>query len=115
MDTLRKKDLKNAYQAKPAIGGVYSIQCSGNRRVWIKSTLNMAGQQNKFAFSISIHSCPDPGMRKEWIQYGEQSFSFAVLETLQKKETQTEAEFAEDISVLHTLWLEKRGSSPQAS
>ena len=107
MDTLKRKDLKNAYKDQVIIGGIYCIQCNGNHRTWIKSTRNLASQQNKFQFAISINSCLEPGMRKEWDHFGPQSFSFTVLETLEKKETQTEQEFAEDISILQEMWNEK--------
>ena len=76
--------------------------------MWIKSTKNIAGQQNKFAFSLAVNACPEPGMRAEWTEYGPGSFSLTVLETLEKKETQTEQEFAEDIAVLLNLWTEQR-------
>ena len=108
MDSVTRKELKSAYKDQNMIGGVYCIQCSGNLRQWIKSTTNLAGQRNKFTFAMDIHSCPEPGMRAEWIEYGAQSFTFTVLEQLVKKETQTEQEFAEDIGVLLALWKEKR-------
>lgn len=89
------------------MGGVYRITCTGNGRSWLKATKNLAGQQHKFDFSISIRSCPEPGMRGEWQQYGPEAFTFTVLETLAKKDTQTEQEFAEDIGLLLALWQEK--------
>ena len=107
METPTRKGLKDAYKNKALVGGVYCIACEGNHRVWIKATKNLAGQQNKFAFAISTRSCPEPGMRNEWLQYGAQSFTFTVLETLVQKETQSEAEFAEDIGVLLEIWREK--------
>ena len=47
-------------------------------------------------------------MRAEWEQYGEASFSFTVLETLTKKETQTEQEYLDDLGLLMNLWTEKQ-------
>lgn len=108
MDFVKRKELKNAYKEKMAVGGIYRIQCNGNGRAWVKSTTNLAGQQNKFAFSVSTNSCPEPAMRTEWMEYGLQSFSFDVLEVLNKKETQTEREFSEDIQALHKIWLERQ-------
>lgn len=107
MDTIKRKELRNAYKDKAIIGGIYCIHCKGNNRSWIKSTRNLPSQQNKFQFAISINSCLEPGMRNEWAQYGPQSFSLTILEMLEKKETQTEQEFAEDINVLLEMWMEK--------
>jgi len=103
----QKKSLKDAYKEKQMVGGVYRIQCSGNQRAWIKATKNLAGQQNKYGFAIATGTAPEPGMRNEWLQYGVDSFSFTVLETLTKKKDQTEEEFGEDIDTLLEMWTEK--------
>ena len=108
MDAAKKRELRNAYKEQPIMGGIYRVQCEGNQRAWIRSARNLEGQRNKYEFAMSIHSCPEPGMRAEWEQYGEASFSFTVLETLTKKETQTEQEYLEDLGVLLEMWLEKQ-------
>jgi exosome complex RNA-binding protein Rrp4 len=86
---------------------VYCVRCGGNGRVWIKSTKNMTGQRNSFQFSQSNGLCPSPEMRLEWHEYGKESFVMTVLEELEKKETQTDAQFADELAVLLEMWREK--------
>ncbi len=106
MDKFTKRELKENYKNRAVVGGVYCIKCNANDRMWIKSTKDMKGQKNKFAYSISTNSCLEPQMYQEWNQYGAESFSFVILEEIKKGETQTELEFTEDIGILLEMWIE---------
>lgn len=108
MDKLSKKELKEQYKSRTVIGGVYCIKCNSNGRQWIKSTMDMKGQKNRFDFSVSVNSCLEPSMRLDWSQYGAKSFSFIILEEIKKGETQTEREFADDVEALLEMWVEKQ-------
>lgn len=108
MEQFSKRDRKEQYKNRVVTGGVYCIKCNGNGRMWIKSTKDLAGQKNKFEFFTSTNFCPEPGMNSEWKQYGAASFSFTVLEEINKGETQTNLEFAEDIRTLYDMWMEKQ-------
>lgn len=103
-----RKELKRLYKSRPAVGGVYCVKCSRNGRVWIKATKNMAGQLNSFRFSLSNGLCPSPELRTEWCKYGNESLTFTVLEELEKNETQTNAQFLNDIAALLEMWQEKQ-------
>jgi hypothetical protein len=106
MERLSKKEIKEQYKNRTLTGGIYCIKCSGNGRAWIKATNDIEGQRNKFHFFVSTDSCPEPTMRPDWLQYGAEAFSFSVLEKLEKGETQTDKEFADDIQALYEMWLE---------
>jgi len=107
-----RKELKRLYKSRPAIGGVYCISCNGNGRAWIDATKNMTAQLNSFRFSTSNGMCPNPELRAEWLEYGNESFTFTVLEELEKNETQTDAQFSNDIAVLLKMWQEKQVQRP---
>lgn len=104
MNEEKKHQLRGAYKKALATGGIYAIDCSGNQRRLIKSTVDIAGIKNRFAFAIAINGSPDPALNKECRQYGAQSFTLTVLEELKMKEGQTGAEFAQDIKQLYELW-----------
>lgn len=107
MNADKRKQLKNDYKSKPAQGAVYAIECSGNHRRIVKSTVDIGGIQSRFAFAMAIKGCPDPALNSEFLQYGPESFSLTILEELKMKEDQSPREFAEDMKQLCVLWLEK--------
>ncbi|WP_373482966.1 GIY-YIG nuclease family protein [Acetobacterium sp.] len=108
METRSKKELKENYKNRTVVGGIYAIKCNGNDRIWTKSTKDMAGQKNRFGFSVAINSSPEPAMLEEWKQYGAKSFSFIVLEEIEKGEAQTEEEFSDDVATLFEIWIDKQ-------
>ena len=107
MDQERKKQLIKDYKRKLNIGAVYYIECRGNHRRILFSTIDIGSIKNRYAFSRSINGCPDPSFYGEWTKYGTESFSLVVLEELKMKEDQTAQDFADDIKMLLEMWREK--------
>ncbi|AIF52943.1 GIY-YIG nuclease family protein [Pelosinus sp. UFO1] len=108
MDKPSKKDLKEQYKNRVIIGGVYCVRCSGADNLWLRATTDIQGSKNRFAFSVSTNSCPEMCMSESWKQFGATTFSFEILEKIEKKETQTTREFSDDVNTLLELWIEKR-------
>jgi len=108
MENISRKALKEQYKSRVVIGGVYRIKCSGIRAKWLRATTDMKGAANRYQFLFTSGTCPEPCMAEAWKQYGPSSFSFEVMEELQKKETQTDREFSDDVNTLLELWLEKQ-------
>lgn len=105
-----KKALKAQYKSRKVTGGVFCIRCEGSGRAWLKAAQNLDGQRSRFQFSVIHDSCWEPGMLPDWKKYGAASFTFTVLEELEKKNEQSDAEFVADIKTLLELWQEKGGA-----
>lgn len=103
-----RKALKEQYKNRKVVGGVYRIKCSEINGGWLRSTTDMKGAENRYRFLLSTGTCPEPSMAKAWDQFGPSSFSFEVVEELEKKETQTDREFTDDVNLLLELWTEKQ-------
>ncbi|MBE5986064.1 GIY-YIG nuclease family protein [Lacrimispora sp. AGF001] len=115
MESSAKKALKDQYKNRIMTGGIYRIQCSKDGSYWLRTSLDMQGSKNRFAFSKSTDSCPEICMLKTWKQYGADSFSFEIVEEIEKKETQTQRQFSDDLNTLLELWNEKRMEGEQGT
>lgn len=107
MDAGKKKEIINEYKRKDVVGGVYCVECAPAGKKWIKSTRDLASMKSRFDFSQAINSCPEPIMREAWTKYGGKSFTFTVLENLEKGKDQTDKEYADDLDVLLEICKEK--------
>jgi len=107
VDKEKKKDIAAAYKERPRIGGICAVRNTVTGRVLISAVTDVEGYKNRFAFSLSTDSCVHPKLDADWKKYGGSAFELHILETLEKKETQTDLEFTIDIASLKELWLEK--------
>lgn len=106
-----KKELLSAYKQRPLTGGVFVIRNTENGRYWLDAQTNIEGSHSRFVFAQMTDDAPAPAMREDWKKYGKNAFTFEILEELIQKETQTPAEFSEDVRALGELWAEKFDAS----
>lgn len=105
--TEQKRELLAAYKARPIVGGVCAIQNQATGRLLLYATPNSEGQRNRFEFSVSTDHCIQAALAADWKEHGKESFTFQILEELEKKPEQTEEEFRSDLEALEEIWREK--------
>jgi hypothetical protein len=99
----RRKEINDEYKARKLYGGVYTITNSVNGNHLIGFTANLKSMQNRFQFAITTGSTVHPKLQKDWEEYGSQVFTLEVLEELEQKPDQSQAEFMEDLKTLEQL------------
>ena len=109
----RKKELQTEYSGREVTGGVYLIRNTANNRILINATADLQSSRNRFDFAQKTGSCIEMKLQKDWAEYGSAIFAFEVLDELKKGETQTDAEFKTDISLLKEIWQEKKTAEDQ--
>ena len=103
MDKQLKKEKLAAYKRRSVVGGVYSIVNTVTGKKMLSLTTDLQGSRNRFEFAQSMNSCVHHCLKGDWDLYGGQSFHFEKLQTIEKKENQTEDQFYDDIRELYAM------------
>jgi hypothetical protein len=123
-DKAARKALTAEYQERAREMGVYQIQNETNRRIFIGSTMNLHGLWDKEKFVLNLGSHMNKELQKEWKQFGGESFSLLVLETVKtdcsvrydykdvfdaegKELKQVVRDYKREVEKLKEKWLEK--------
>jgi hypothetical protein len=109
-EKLSRKEMLRAYKEAKQTGGIYVIRNVKTGTMLLQSTRTIEKAANLLSFAKMTGSCVHPLVADDWSRYGADAFELEILEKLDKKETQTDAEFAEDIRALEELWREKLGA-----
>ena len=105
--TERQKALLSAWRERTVVGGVCAIRCTETNRVLLSAVADPSGLRNRFQFSAATGSCTFLPLSADWNRYGAGSFTFTVLEELEKGADQTDAQFKADLEALAALWRER--------
>ena len=97
------------YKQRKIVGGVYAVSNTSNNKKLVMMTTNLEGSKNRFAFSQNTNSCISPHIQDDWKKYGAKAFAFQILESLEKKETQSFEQFQTDIKALYEMLIDQAG------
>jgi hypothetical protein len=101
-----KKKLKEEYKSKVPDKGVFAVKNNKNGKVFLGSSLNLHGVLNKNKFVLNMSSHKNENLQKDWKTFGEEAFSFEILETLEIKDD-AGYDYDEDLEILEMMWVEK--------
>ena len=109
----KRKEISNEYKARKLYGGVYTITNRTNGKYVIGYAANLKSIQNRFQFAITSDSTFHPKLQKDWEEFGAQVYTIEVLEELEQKPDQSQAEFMEDLKTLEQLCRANRDDSKE--
>ena len=102
----KRKELKQKYKEMDKPMGIIQVKNNLNGKVFISSTANLKGKINSQRFQLEMGSHKNAELQMEWNRFGEENFSFEVLEVLDPVKD-TEHNYSEDLEVLEEMWLER--------
>lgn len=101
-----KKELKKQYKQTLPPMGIYQIKNLINGKIFIGSSKNLHGKSNSYKFQLNSGLHINRDLQEDYIKYGEQNFTFEILDTLEPKDDPA-YKYDEDLKTLEDLWLEK--------
>ena len=107
MKPQNKKDLLAAYKQRKQIGGVYAVTNTKTGKSLVLANADLRGIQKRYEFAEMTGGCFHPKLQRDAETCGNGVFTFTVLEELEKKETQTDREFQNDLETLLSMRLEQ--------
>lgn len=99
-----RREISRNYKERTLHGGIYTITNTLNGKYLIGHAADLASARNRFQFAVMTNNAPDYRLRDDWAASGAQAFTFAVLEELEQKPDQSQADFMADLNTLEDLW-----------
>ncbi len=107
MNPQNKKDLVNAYKQRKQVGGIYAVTNTKTGKALVLATADVGGIQKRYEFNELMGGCFHPKLLKDAKIYGNDVFQLTVLEEIERKDTQSDRDFKDDLDTLLEMWLEK--------
>ena len=110
----RRKQLAREYKERKKQIGIFAIRNNVTGKVFFDKTMNLDVAYNKHRFTLNCGSHINKELQDDWNQYGEEKFSYEVIEKLEDVADDPK-EIAEDLSVLKELCREKLAGTPDVN
>jgi hypothetical protein len=98
-----RREISKTYKERKLRGGVFAITNAVNGKYLIGYAADLASIQNRFQFAAATGSAVHPRLRQDWADFGGQAFRLDVLEELEQRPDQSQAEFMADLQALEEL------------
>jgi hypothetical protein len=100
---MNRKEIIKEYKEKKQTGAVYKITNTVNGKYLIDHSPNLRSVHSHFQFALNVGNAFDLKLKKDWKEFGGEAFKLEILEELEQREDQSQAEFMEELKTLEQL------------
>jgi hypothetical protein len=101
-----RKELIREYKERRKPAGVFMVKNTVNGKILLGSSLNLEGPLNSHRFMLRNGKHSNEALQRDWLAFGEDSFTFAVLETVAESDNPG-FNIEEELMLLEEIWLER--------
>ncbi len=87
--------------------GVFQIKNLSNGKIFVESSKNLDGSLNRCKFQLDLGSFKNKALQEDYSRLGAGQFAFEVLDRLSPKKDDPAYDYADDLEILKSMWLEK--------
>lgn len=106
MNTNARRELARKYKETGPRAGVYVIRNERNGRFLLGGSLNVDGALNRERFELQLKSHRNRELLGDWLRFGDEAFSFEVIDLVKKRDDPAFDPQAE-LDGLLALWREE--------
>ena len=103
---INKKELRKAFKEKIPPKGIFCIKNNINGKVFLASSMNLHGILDSQRMQLSTKNYLNSALQKDWNEFGQEAFTFEILEEMKVKDDGT-TKYDEELEILEAIWLEK--------
>lgn len=110
MDSLRKKELKEAYSMRKPEMGIVEFKCKNSGKSYLAFAKDTRVRINslKVRLNAGMYSgSRNKNIQKDWNEYSEQGFETGVIDVLKYDKDDEGKEYGPELEMLLEDWLEK--------
>ncbi|MBB4800506.1 group I intron endonuclease [Flavobacterium nitrogenifigens] len=101
-----KKELRDEYKEMKFKKGVFQIQNTENKKIYIDSSADLDAIFKRLKFQLNCGNHPLAELQKDWKEFGEDKFEFEILSEI--KENDTAVKFDQkELKVLEQMFLDE--------
>ena len=101
-----KQTLKRQYLETKTRAGVYAIRNQITGRALVAGSTNAQGTLNRHRFELQQGQHRNPRLAQDWVEHGEVSFFFEVIDMVKPNED-TAFNAAQELKMLVSLWRQE--------
>lgn len=103
----RNKELKLQYKQMKHPMGVFIIRSKFSNKCYLEATNNFHARFNSTKVKLESNFHPFKELQKDWNEYGEEGFTFEILENLEYDKDEMITDYTDDLALLQMIWEEK--------
>ena len=101
-----RKEIIREYKERRKPAGVFMVKNTGNGKILLGSSRNLEGPLNSHRFMLRIGKHENEALQRDWLAFGENSFTFEILETVSESDDPG-FNIEDELKLLEEIWLEK--------